>query len=389
MTIVTGIDIGSKTTRVVICDASAKGLPQVLGHGTAESRGLRRGYIVNTDETTRSVREAIERAERMANIKVREAFVSVSGVGLEGTVTTGAAIITRADSIIGEQDVQRVILASERALPQPANKRIIHTSPITFSIDGKQVYGNPAGMKGLKLETRSLVITCLEPHLDNLVRSVEEADIAFLDATAAPLAASYVALTKAERMAGCALVNIGAETTSIVVSEDGFPISLEVFPMGSTDITNDIAIALQISLDEAESIKIGASATKYPKRLLSDAITGRLGNIFDLLASHLKKIGRNGLLPAGIVFSGGGAELPGLAEFARDALHLPTKIVSSLPETFPISGNKREFSPTSWFVAYGLCVFGASGGLGDRHIDTGRWGRMKRAAAEIIKQFLP
>jgi cell division protein FtsA len=391
MAIVTGIDIGTKNTRVVICDVGGGKLPRVIGYGIAESRGLRRGYITNVDEAARGVREAVEEAERIANVKVREAFVSVGGIGLEGITTTGAAIITRADSIITEQDIDRAIGAAEKALPQPANKRIIHATPIAFIIDGKEIPGYPAGMKGLKLEVRALIITCLEQHLDNLVRTVEEADITFLDATAAPLAASYVALSKPERVAGSILINLGSETTSIVVSENGIPISLEVIPLGSTDITNDIAIALQVSLEDAEAVKIGASTMKYPKRLLNDAIIARLDTIFDAITAHLKRIGLNGLLPAGVILIGGGALLPFLTEYAKDTMRLSAKIASVSTDIMPrIAGNK-DGAPNDpgWFVAYGLCVFGASGGLGERRAEYDRWGRFRRAVTSFFRQFLP
>lgn len=389
MTIITGIDIGSRNTRVVICDVSGGGLPRIVGYGIAESRGVRLGYITDAQEAARSVREAVEDAERIAGVKVREAFVSVGGVGLEGVVTTGAAIITRADSIITEQDIERSISAAEKALPNSANKRVIHATPIRFLIDGKEVHGYPAGMKGLKLEVRALIISCLEQHLDNLVRAVEEADITFLDATAAPLAASYVALSKPERMAGCILVNIGAETTSVVVSESGLPISLEVFSVGSTDITNSIAIALQIPLEEAEEVKLGTSATKYPKRLLGEAIESRLDAIFDAITAHLKRIGLNGLLPAGVVLIGEGALLPSIAEYARSALKLSSKVVTGTDVTRGTPERSGPLSGPGWFVAYGLCVFGASGGLGERHPEYDRFARLRRSVMNILRQFLP
>lgn len=389
MTIVTGIDIGSRNTRVVICDVSGGGLPRIVGYGIAESRGVRLGYVADAQEAARSVREAVEDAERIAGVKVREAFVSVGGVGLEGAATTGAAIITRADSIITEQDIERAITAAEKALPNSANRRVIHATPISFSIDGKEVHGHPAGMKGLKLEVKALIISCLEQHLDNLVRAVEEADIAFLDATAAPLAASYVALGKPERMAGCILVNLGAETTSVVVSESGIPISLEVFPVGSTDITNDIAIALQIPLKEAEEVKLGTSATKYPKRLLGEAIESRLDAIFDSITAHLKRIGLNGLLPAGAVLIGEGALLPSLAEYARGVLKLSAKVATGADAGRGLQERSGPLADPGWFIAYGLCVFGASGGLGERRTEYDRFARLRRSIMDFLRQFLP
>lgn len=389
MNIVTGIDIGSRNTRVVICDVSGGKLPRIIGYGAAESRGVRLGYVTNPDEATKSVREAVEEAERIANVKVRDALVSVSGIGLEGATTTGAAIITRADSIVTEQDVDRAIAAAERALPHPANKRIIHAAPIGFFIDGKEVYGHPVGMKGLKLEVRALIITCIEQHLDNLIRTIEEADIAIVDVAAAPLAASYVALGKPERMAGCLLLNIGAETTSAVVLESGLPISLEVFPIGSNDITNMLAIALQVPLEEAEAAKLGTSATKYPKRILTEAISEKLDEIFGSVELHLKRIGLNGLLPAGVILIGKGALLPSLAEYARGALRLSARVAAPQSEPPRVGANSGPENDPSWFVAYGLCVIGANGGFGERRAEYDRFGRFKRIVLDFLRQFLP
>jgi cell division protein FtsA len=245
-------------------------------------------------------------------------------------------------------------------------------------------------MKGLKLEVKALVITCLEQHLDDLIRAVEEADITFLDATAAPLAASYVALTKAQRMAGCILVNIGAETTSVVVSENGLPVSLEIFPVGSTNITNDIALGLQISLEDAELVKIGESSVQYPRKRLNDIIENCLEGLFDLILRHLQRIGRNGLLPAGVVLIGGGSRLPSIEEFARSTLELPAKIADISLDLSPQNGEKRRVSrDAGWFVAYGLCVFGASGGLGERRTERGIMDRFMRVFKDIARQFLP
>ncbi|KKU77158.1 MAG: Cell division protein ftsA [Parcubacteria group bacterium GW2011_GWA2_47_7] len=245
--IITGIDIGTHSVRVVISEyTEGAGLPHILGVGKAESRGLRHGYIINIADAVKGVRVAVEQAEQAAGVRIRDAYVSVGGVGLEGTQTSGAAIISRADSEITEADVERAHRACEQNLHNVANKKILHTVPIEYFVDGKKIYGRPSGMKGLKLEAKCLIVTCLEQHLNDLIRTVEEAGIEPIDACASSIAASFVALTKAQRIAGVVLANIGAETISIIVYEEGIPISLEVFPTGSTDITNDIALGLKI-----------------------------------------------------------------------------------------------------------------------------------------------
>ncbi|OGZ07914.1 MAG: cell division protein FtsA [Candidatus Lloydbacteria bacterium RIFCSPHIGHO2_02_FULL_54_17] len=388
--IITGVDIGTNTVRVVITEYTGTlGLPHILGVGKAESRGLRHGYITNIADTVRSVRAAVEEAEKTSGIRIREAYLSVGGVGLEGVQTTGAAIISRADSEIGDNDVERAHRACEQNLTNSANKKILHTIPVEYTIDGKRVYGRPSGMRGLKLEAKCLIITCLDQHLNDMIRAVEEAGIEPIDACASPIAASFVALTKAQKMAGCILANIGAETLSIVVYEEGIPVSLEVFPIGSTDITNDIALGLKIPLEEAEAIKLGHGGHQFPKRKLNDIILSRLEDMFNLVIAHLKKIGKHELLPAGIILTGGGSGIETIEDFARVAMRLPSKIPLINFDFASNQKTKKQIKDTSWFVAYGLAIWGVTNdrtGLsgGDQIL-----ARIKESFGNLVKQLLP
>jgi cell division protein FtsA len=243
-------------------------------------------------------------------------------------------------------------------------------------------------MKGNKLEGKILFITCLERHLEDLIQAVENTGVEVEDAMAAPLAASLVSLTKAKKIAGCVLTNIGSETTSIVIYENNVPVSLEVFPIGSNDITNDIALGLKIPLEEAEKVKVGLiSQTSYPKKKLEEIISARLSDIFDLIETHLKKIGRSGLLPAGVILTGGGAGLHTIEEFARSSLKLPSKVSSTvLP-----NGSKYQIRDGSWSVAYGLTIWGMSGD--NRLLDSGSVSaltkKLARAIGNVLKPFLP
>lgn len=387
--IITAIDVGTHTVRVVIAEyLPGTGLPRILGMGRSESRGLRHGYIMNTVDASRSIRSALDDAERAANVRVREAYISLGGVGLEGTQAKGAAIISRADMQIIEADVDRAVRAAEANIPNPANKKIILSVPIEYQIDGKKVFGRPAGMKGLKLEATVLVVSTLEQHLNDLIRAVEEAGVEVIDAMAAPIAASFVALTKAQKMAGCVLANIGAETLSIVVYEEGIPISLEVLPHGSTELTNDIALGLRIPLEEAEMVKLGKGAHQFPKKKLNDIVETRLEDLFDLINAHLKKIGKHELLPAGIILTGGGSGIETIEDFARAAMRLPSKIPSLSVDFASSPKSKKQIKDTSWFVSYGLCIWGASSDrpavANESLVD-----RLKKSIAGIFRQLLP
>lgn len=388
--IITGIDIGSHTIRVVMSEyEQGEGLPKIVGIGRAESRGLRNGYIMSIPDAVKGIRAAVEEAEMTSGAKVREAFLSVGGIGLEGTQLTGAAVISRADLGVTDADVERAKQAAEKNLPQAANKRVLQVIPIEFRIDGKKIYGRPTGMHGMKLEATCLVVTSLEQHLNDMITAVEEAGIVLDNACAAPIAASFVALTKAQKMAGCVLVNIGAETISIVVYEEGIPISLEVFPVGSTNITNDIALGLKVPLEEAELIKLGKTSHQFPKKRLNDIIVSRVNDMFSLVIAHLKKIGKHELLPAGIILTGGGSGIETIEDFARASMHIPSQVAEVKLKFADGFEPHKDKNDSYWYIAYGLTIWGASRGSESPSGERGGWGRLKRSLGDMLAQFMP
>jgi cell division protein FtsA len=387
----TGIDVGTHQVKVVIGEYvrnKEKDYKRIIGTGSSESKGLRYGYIVNTNDVTRSVVEAINQAEKTAKIKVRSANISIGGVSVEGITSTGSTVISRADSEITNLDVDRALQSAESSLPQAIalNRKILHKIPLSYKIDGKEALGKPVGMKGMKLEVKILFITCLEQHLNDLIHSVEDAGIEVADIIASPLAAALVTLTSTQRVAGVVLANIGSETVSIVVYENDIPISLKVFPIGSTDITNDIALGLQIPLEEAEDVKIrGPAGASHPRKKLEEIVVARLTDIFELIESHLKKIDKNQLLPAGIVLTGGGSGIATIEDLAKAALKLPSRIGS-----LHLSGEeKASVRDASWTVAYGLCLIGLSGGFKELSGEDRRSKKIRDTAISIIKRFLP
>jgi cell division protein FtsA len=241
-------------------------------------------------------------------------------------------------------------------------------------------------MKVNKIEQKTLFITCLDHHVTDLISAVNEAGIAVEDVMAAPIAAGFVTLTKSQKIAGCVLANIGAETVSIAVFENNIPTSLEVFPIGSTDITNDIALGLKVPLEEAEQIKIGViTGSSYPRKKLEEIIAARLSDIFELIEAHLKKIGRNGLLPAGIIITGGGSGLNSIETLAKVYLKLPSRI-GSIGHLDP----KSSFKDATWAVAYGLCIWGIHSEESPE-IDTSSvfFKRLWKKTVDNLKQFLP
>jgi cell division protein FtsA len=386
--ITVGIDIGTYQVKVAVAELvqTPRGVePKIIGAGYAISQGLRHGYIINPTDVIKSIRTAVSQAEQSSGHKVRRAFVSVGGIGVSSVTQQSTVIISRGDSEITELDLAKVLENCEKDIPQQQvlNKKIIHAIPIQYKIDGKQVFGRPLGMKGVKLEAKVLFVMCLEHHLHDLISAVEEAGIDVVDVMASPLAASLVTLGKTQKIAGCVLANIGAETVSIVVFENNLPISLEVFPTGSTDITNDIALGLKVALDEAEHIKLGAvTATSFPRKKLDEIIGARLEDIFELIEAHLKKINRDGLLPAGIIITGGGSALGNVEDLAKTTLRLPSQIAT----VYLGEDGKSSIKDSSWSVVVGLCVFGATA---DKHGSVGAssFGMIFKKALGNVKRF--
>ena len=220
--ITVGIDLGTHQIKVVVVESvkeNGRRQSRVIGVGVAESRGLRHGYIVNTAEATESIAEAIHLAEKNSGMKIRKSFVAASGAGLQGFSYSTSILVSRSDMEITDFDVTKIAEVCEETLPANAtqNKRILHSIPISYKIDGKAILDKtPVGMKGSKLEVKMLFITCLEPHIVNLMEAVEKVGVEIVDVLAGPIASSFVTLSKTQKMAGCILTDIGRESTSII-----------------------------------------------------------------------------------------------------------------------------------------------------------------------------
>ena len=389
--IAVGIDIGTYQTRVVAAEGAREGereLPKVVGVGFAESRGLRHGHVLNQADAIKSVKQALSQASKAAGFEIKKAIVSIGGIGLSSVTSSGTVVITRADSEITELDVKKAMETSQQEIPVSLsqNRTILHTIPLSFKVDGRVILGKPEGLKGSKLEVKTLFITFFENHVNDLLETLGEASIEVEDLVAAPLAASLVTLSRQQKMAGVVLANIGSETVSIVVFENNLPISLEIFPIGSNDITNDIALGLRVPLEEAENIKRGTIVGgNYPRKKLEEIIEARLSDIFELIESHLKKLGRSGLLPAGIVLTGGGSAIETVGDLAKTSLRLPSR-VAAISFGDNIRGQIRD---ASWSVAYGLCVIGLENGDEETMSGLKLVKRTRKGLMNFLRQFLP
>ena len=348
-----GIDIGTHNVKVIVMGFDKiKNEPVILSTGTSETKGMRFDYITNVDAVAESIKKAVKQAENVLGIKIRRAYISIGGISLSSIVSTGSVIISKADQEITNLDVAKVITNSEENL-DILNKKIIHTIPIAYKLDGKDIYARPEGLKGIKLEVKTLFVTCLKQNVDDLITAFGLAKINIEEIIASPLVTGNVLLSNKQKIAGCVLVDIGAETVSCAVFENNLPISVQIFPIGSMDITKDIALGLKISLEEAESIKLGSViGGDYSKKKVDEIVEARLDDIFELVGNNLKRLKRNELLPAGIVITGGGSAVNNIEGIARTQLKLPAKVG---PADYSLN-NKFKIRDNSWYTALGLAL---------------------------------
>lgn len=384
--IATGIDIGTHQTKVVVVEevVTPEG-PQlhIIGTGLSESAGMRHGYVVDPGDAAAAIAAAKKQAESIARVPINAAFLAIGGVSLDEVRASAETIISRADQEITELDLQIVRESARKAAgPSFLNRTVLHEIPLEFRVDGTRTMGMPLGMKGVKLEVDYLFITALSHHTDQLQTVVEAADIEVIDRMASPLAGSYVTLTKDQKMKGCVLANIGAETVSIVVYDEGLPVSVKVFPIGSTHVTDDLALNFKISLEDAEKIKLGRlSGVMYPKKKVDTIIEGRFRTMFELIDRHLRMLGRERSLPAGIIITGGGAGHGTVSDIAKGALSLPARIAD-----MKVSSDTKVRDAT-WAVAYGLALWGLTGDT--EAPKKSSLGDMSKSFQKFLKQFMP
>ncbi len=386
-TIYTGIDIGTYHVKVVIAaPAPTPEAPMhIIGTGIASSKGMRHGYILDNAEATKSIRAALQRAQGAAKVAVRRARIAVGGAGLDEIKSSASITLTAWSGIVTDAALSRAWQESEKqASSKLVNRTVIHTIPLGYRIDGESVLGSPVGLQGTKLSVDTLIVTLLSQHYDDIIEAVEAAGVEVEGVMASPLAASLVTLTKAQKTAGVCLANIGAETISVVVFDNDIPVSVKVFPIGAADITNTIALSFQVPLAEAEQLKRGAvTGSDIPGKKMDTIISTKLKEMFTLVNAHLKAIGRQRLLPAGIVITGGGSGLTSAAEIARAVLKLPS-------QTAQIGLLARASTvDATWAVAAGLCRWAYAEDMGGRtssiaEILGGGWAGIKKGIRSLL-----
>lgn len=386
--VIVGIDIGSSKISTVIATSEGNA-PNIIGVATSESRGLRKGQVVDIVEAVAAITQSLEAAERMAGYSVGSAFVSVDGAHIEYQNSKGVVAIGNPNGEIEDTDVLRVVEAA-RAISLPSSREILHVIPRYFMVDSQSGIKDPIGMTGVRLEVETHIITGAATALRNIVKCVSQVGVDVQSLVFSGLASSYSVLTDTERELGVVLVDFGGGTTDICVFTEGSPAYSSVLPLGARNVTNDLAIGLRISLDSAEKIKLALSKPpklavepdaegiprekkeedevdlaalaldedlrKVSKKTLVDGIIKpRLREILNMVKIEIQKSGLGGLTPSGVVLTGGGAATAGMVELARQELVMPVRI--GMPQG--ATGLIDEIASTAYAASLGLVLHGA------------------------------
>lgn len=342
-----GLDIGSTKVCCVVGlqeeDATA---PSIIGVGTAPTTGMRKGVVVDVEETVTSITAAVDEAERISGITIDRATISIDGAHVSSLNSKGTIAVGRADQEISIEDLHRAEEAATAVQLAP-NREILQVFPRSYTVDGQANIKDPVGMNGVRLEVETHIVTGASPAIKNLNRSIYQAGIDIEGQVLVPLAAARAVLTKRQKELGVALVDIGGGTTGVAVFEEGDVLYSSVLPVGAGHITNDLAIGLRTSIEVAEKIKLkyvnahpGKISTTekirieelqseevvVSKRELNRIVGARLDEIMQMIKAELKKVHKDGMLPAGVVLTGGGAKMTGIADLAKEALNLPVAI---------------------------------------------------------------
>lgn len=401
-----GLDIGTTKVCVIVAEQDEGGEVHISGMGTSPSTGVRKGVVVDLDATTRAIEESVDKAERMAGVKIAGAVVGVSGEHVASQNSRGVVAVSRADHEIAEPDVSRVVEAARMAAIPTSDREIVHLLPRDFVIDGQDGVKNPVGMYGSRLEVEAHIVTGASTLLANLLKCVQRAGLEAEDLVLEPLASGEAVLTQAERDLGVALVDIGGGTSSIGIFAGGGLCHAAVLPVGGSHITNDVAVGLRTPIAEAEKLKVrhGCAAAAMaaegelievfhigtreprilPRRVLGEIIEPRLTEIMAMIKAQLKRSGYAHLIPAGVVLTGGTSLLRGVGEMAGERLDLPARI--GVPD---VSGSVADTvgSPI-YATGVGLVLhtsYKHGTGNGFRHVDGNGslFGRMRQWLREF------
>jgi cell division protein FtsA len=370
-----GLDIGSTKTSALIAEINDDQV-KFLALGAAESKGLRKGLIVNLDSTVSSIRRAVEEAEGVANVPVESALIGVAGSHVRGVNSRGGVTLGHRPRDIERDDVRRAIDAA-RNISLPEDREVLHVLPHEFLVDAQEGIRDPVGMIGQRLETNVHLVTSSIAATQNLVTAANRAGILISDTVLEPLASTESCLTQDERDLGVCLLDIGGGTTEMIVYGGGVVRHTSAVAVGGDHFTNDLAVGLRTPIPEAERIKrhhgcaaasplhedgaieIASVGDRPPRtiftRMLTDILEPRANELLALIGDDLQRAGLDKQIPAGFVLAGGGGRLHGLLELTEQTFHLPVRIA----EPKGLVDMPEQVAQPEYATVVGLVMYGA------------------------------
>lgn len=374
--IIVGLDVGSSRICTTVGQVDADGEIAWIASASAPARGVDRGRLVDIEEAAKAISESVRAAERLSGYHIGTAFVSISGAHLHAQRNTGVVAVGRSSPAITLNDIDRVVESAQAVTLAPRSE-IIHVIPRVYAVDQQRGIRDPLGMTGFRLEVEAHLVSGDTAAITNLIRSIQRAGLEIDELVAAPVAACASALTIEEREHGVLLIDIGAGTTSVAAVTQGQLAHCAVLPIGGMHVTSDIAMVMQVSLRDAERLKCrygramtdqtakaaddGAADPDLPTvsvPVLNQIVTARCEEIADMAARELRSSASRGQVMGGVALTGGGAQLPGMADILRETLCLPVRIVELAD--YDILTTPAEAGPSA--VSMGLVQWGAQHG---------------------------
>jgi len=409
---VVGIDVGTTKVVTLVGETGSEDQVNILGVGLTPSKGIKKGIVVNAEEAVTSIVASLEKAERLSGYRIGSAYVGVAGGHIQSINSRGVVAVPRADREITPADMARALDAA-RAIAIPTQREIIHIIPRSYIVDGQEGIRDPAGLSGFRLEVEAHIVTGAVTAIQNLIKCIQRAGVEIDDLVLQPLASSESVLTQAEKDMGVILVDCGGGTTDVAIFIDGSIWHSVVLPVGGNHISNDIAIVLRTPFDVAEYLKIrhgharplpepeegendgqievesfaGLKKRSVSRMLLHQVIEARVEEIFRMLRAEVRRVGYEGLLPAGVVLTGGTALLPSIEEVAREVLNLPVRI--GIPTR--LGGLADAIDSPAYATSVGLVRWGFKRGSAAPFLlpqDQG-WMRIYNRFKSWLREFLP
>ncbi len=404
---VVGIDVGTTKICTLIGEVDDENRLCIVGVGVAPSHGLSKGVVVNVEEASQSIASSIEKAERMSGYTIESAYVGLAGRHVSSLNSRGVVAVGRGDRCITQEDIDRAIEAAQ-AIAVPHNREIVHTLARSYTLDEQEGVRDPIGMIGFRLEVEAHIVTGAVAAMRNLLQCVESANVGVNELILQSLASAEAVLTSEEREMGVVLVDAGGGTTDVAIFVDGTIWHSEVLPVGGNNLTHDLSVGMRTPFATAEVLKIkygnvlpelvdpeekvevaafGESEAQYASRVdMARILEARAEEMLAMILNEIQRSGYEGLLPAGLVLTGGTAQMQGFKELAREMLQLPVRI----GRVRDIGGLADSVSGPAYATAVGLLQWGLRHGLSEKAPKPGeRGGDILQRFREIFRPFLP